>query len=73
MWEGERTKAPLEIVYSDLTGPEDVPSAGGAVFIMIIIDDYSSFPWGFTLKKKSEVAQVFKTRKLRLSKKQDII
>ena len=48
--EGERAKAPLAIVYSDLTWPEDAPSAGGALYLMNTIDNYSSYPWGFTLK-----------------------
>ena len=58
--EGERAKVPLGIVYSDLTGPQDILSSGGAMYLMNIIDDYSSYPWGFTLKRKSDAAQVFK-------------
>ena len=48
--EGERAKVPLEVVYSDLTGPQDIPSAGGSLYLMNIINDYSSYSWGFTLK-----------------------
>ena len=59
-WEGEWEKALLDIVYLDLTGPEDVPTLGGSVYIMNIIDNYSSFPWGFTLKKKYDAEQVFR-------------
>jgi len=51
-WEGERAKAPLDIVYLDLMGPEYVPTLGRSIYLMSIIDEYSSFPWGFTLKKK---------------------
>jgi len=58
-WEGKQVEAPLDIVYSDLTGPEDVPTLGGSTYIMNIIDDCSSYPWGFTLKRKSDVPQVF--------------
>jgi transposase InsO family protein len=68
MREGERAKAPLAIVYSDLTGPEDVVSAGGALYLMNIIDDYSSYPWGFTLKRKSDAVQVFKDWKARVER-----
>ena len=57
--EGKWEKAPLDIVYLDLMGPEDVPTLGGSKYVMNIIDDYSIFQWGFTLKKKSEVQQVF--------------
>lgn len=59
IWEGERAKASLDIIYSDLTGPEDMATAGGAIYLMNIVDDYSSFPWGFTLKKKSDAEVVF--------------
>jgi transposase InsO family protein len=65
-WEKERAKAPLDIVYSDLTGPEDVPLAGGALYLINIMDDYSSYPWSFTLKKKSDAVQVFKDWKTRV-------
>jgi len=57
--EGKQAETPLSIIYSDLTGLEDVPTLGGSTYIMNIIDNYSSFPWGFTLKKKSDVQQVF--------------
>ena len=57
--EGKQAEAPLDIVYLDLTGPEDVPTLGGSTYIMNIIDYYSSFPWGFTLKRKSDEEQIF--------------
>jgi transposase InsO family protein len=66
--EGERAKVPLEIVYSNLTGPEDVPSAGGVLYIMNIVDDYSSYPWGFALKRKSDATQVFQDWKLQVER-----
>src|SRR6266481_9094186 len=66
VWEGERAKAPLEIIYSDLTGPEDVPTPGGSIYLMNIINDYSSFPWGFILKKKSDAEQVFQDWKTKV-------
>lgn len=62
--EGERAKAQLAVIYSDLMGPEDVPSARGALYLMNITDDYSSYPWGFTLKWKSDTVQVFKDWKV---------
>jgi len=57
--DGKRAEALLDIVYLDLTGPEDVPTLGGCIYVMNIIDNYLSFPWGFTLKKKSDTSQVF--------------
>ena len=66
--EGERAKIPLAIVYFDLMGPQDVPSMGGSLYLMNIINDYSSYPWGFTLKWKSDAVQVFKDWKVKLER-----
>jgi Pol polyprotein, beta-barrel domain/GAG-pre-integrase domain/Integrase core domain len=66
--EGERAKAPLEIIYTNLTGPEDVPSAGGALYLMNILDDYSSYPWGFTIKKKYDATKIFKDWRVRVER-----
>ena len=60
---GKWAKAPLDIIYLDLTGPEGVPELGGSTYIMNIVDDHSSFPWGFTLKRKSDAQQVFQDQK----------
>jgi len=43
----------LEVVYADLTGPEDVASAGGARYILNLIDDLSGMTWTYLIKKKS--------------------
>jgi len=56
----------LDIDYLDLPGPEDVHTLGGCTYIMNIIDNYSSFPWGFTLKKKSNAPQVFQDWKMQV-------
>ena len=37
----------------DLTGPEAVKSASGNLYVMNIVDDYSSHPWTFCLKLKT--------------------
>ena len=39
----------------DLTGPEAMKSARGNSYVMNIVDDYSSHPWTFCLKLKSDV------------------
>ena len=43
----------LDTVYSDLTGPEEVVSAGGAKYIMNIIDDHSSMTLVYLLMRNS--------------------
>src|SRR5882724_6824131 len=49
----------LDIMYSDLTGPEEVPSAGGTKYIMNLIDDYSNMVWIYLLKEKSQAQETF--------------
>jgi len=41
MQQGGRSEKLLEVVYADLTGPEDVPSAARAKYIMNLIDNLS--------------------------------
>jgi hypothetical protein len=50
----------LDIVYSDLTGPKDVVSAGGAKYILNFIDDHSDMLWIYLLKEKSNATDAFK-------------
>ena len=49
----------LDIVYSDLTGPEEVPLAGGTKYIMNLIDNYSNMVWIYLLKGKSQAQETF--------------
>jgi hypothetical protein len=37
----QRTTTPFELVHSDLCGPFATPSAGGAQYFIVYIDDYS--------------------------------
>ena len=52
--QGERSHRKLGVIYVDLTGPEAVKSASGNLYVMNIVDDYSSHPWTFCLKLKSD-------------------
>ncbi|HEV7735754.1 MAG TPA: DDE-type integrase/transposase/recombinase, partial [Chlamydiales bacterium] len=58
--EGSGASKLLEIVNSDITGPEDVPSAGGAKYILNFVDDYTSMTWAYLLKTKDQAASKFK-------------
>ena len=40
----------LEKIWVDLTGPHAVPSHTGNLYIMNIVDDFTSFPWSIPLK-----------------------
>jgi len=55
MRQGEMAEGALDIIYSDLTGPKEVASAGGAKYIMNLIDNYSNMVWIYLLKEKSQV------------------
>lgn len=56
-----RAEAPLDLVHSDLCGPMGVPSEGGALYMMILVDDCSRFTWVQFLKRKSDALFSFKT------------
>jgi hypothetical protein len=53
------SKAPLELVFSDVWGPGP-SSVGRNNYYVSFIDDFSKFTWVYLLKHKSEVFQKFK-------------
>ena len=57
--QGEKAKGILDIIYSDLTGPEDVTSAGRAKYILNFINDLSGMTWTYLIKEKSQAETVF--------------
>ena len=57
--EGKRSTHLLEIVFSDITGPEDIPT-GGKVYVLNFIDDFSRQTWSYLLAKKSDTLPAFK-------------
>jgi len=59
--QGERLSRQLGILYVDLTGPEAMKSTSGNLYVMNIVDDYSSHPWTFCLKLKSNVLSTLQT------------
>lgn len=56
---GSRAKALLEIVHTDLCGPMETPSAGGAKYFITFIDDYSRKVYVYFLKNKMDIKSVF--------------
>ena len=50
----EKNLAPLDLVAFDLWGPSRVKSAGGKVYLMIIIDAGTSYKYGAYLADKSD-------------------
>lgn len=56
-----RSKKPLELLHMDVCGPMPVRSAGGNLYFLSIIDDYSRKVSLFPMKNKSEVFEIFKS------------
>jgi transposase InsO family protein len=54
------TSRPLELLHMDLFGPTTYASAGGNLYCMVIVDDFSRYTCVFFLHDKSEVASIFK-------------
>ena len=55
----QREKKSLELVHSDLCGPMNPISKGGARYILTFIDEFSRKVWVYFLKQKDEVFNKF--------------
>ncbi|GJW03442.1 retrotransposon protein, putative, ty1-copia subclass [Tanacetum coccineum] len=58
------TEGILDYVHSDLWGPSQEASLGGARYMLTIIDDFSRRVWPYFLKHKSEAFSAFKEWKV---------
>jgi transposase InsO family protein len=54
------TSRPLELLHMDLFGPTTYASAGGNLYCLVIIDDFSRYSWVLFRHDKSKVASIFK-------------
>ena len=54
-----RTRAPLELVHSDVVGPMQTTSIRGCTYFMNFIDDFSCRTWVYFLKSKSKIFDKF--------------
>jgi transposase InsO family protein len=52
--------SPFELIHSDVWGPSPVNSIGGYRWFVLFIDDCTRMTWVYLLKRKEEVAEVFK-------------
>jgi hypothetical protein len=57
-----RSSIPLDTI-----DPSRVHSMGGKWYVLVIVDDYSHYPWVFFLKSKDEVFEYFLSLALRLN------
>lgn len=58
--EGSRAKGLLELIHSDVCGPIEVKSLGGACYFVTFIDDFSRKVFVYLMKNKSDVFDIFK-------------
>ena len=57
---GERSKEPLQLVYSDVYGPLCVQARGNYEYCATFIDDYSRYGYVYLIHKKFETFGKFK-------------
>ncbi|CAK1555486.1 unnamed protein product [Leptosia nina] len=57
---GSRATETLQIIHSDVCGPMETVSMGGACYFLIFVDDYTRMTFIYFLKAKSEVINYFK-------------
>ncbi|KAH9648891.1 hypothetical protein KPL70_025781 [Citrus sinensis] len=62
------TRSILDYIHSDLWGPAQVVSLGGARYFLSIIDDFSRIVWIYVLKSKEQVFEKFKNWKVLVEK-----
>ena len=51
-----RASRPLMTVHSDLHGPIEVPSLSGALYTLVIVDEFSQYVWIELLQSKGQAA-----------------
>jgi hypothetical protein len=61
------TEQPRQLLHMDTVGPSQVCSMGGKWYVLVIIDDYSRYPWVLFLESKDEVFEHFWSLTLRLN------
>jgi hypothetical protein len=61
-----RATKKLQLIHTDIAGPQRTPSLNGSRYYAVFIDDFSRMCWIFFLKHKSEMAQVFWNFKARV-------
>jgi transposase InsO family protein len=54
------TSRPLELLHMDIFGPTTYASAGGNLYCLVIVDDFSRYTWVLFLHDKSKIASIFK-------------
>jgi len=55
-----KSSTPLQLVHTDVCGPQRVASHSGCVYFVVFVDDYSRYTVTLPLQHKSEVFEAFK-------------
>jgi len=63
-----RSKELLNVVYSDVCGPLEVPSLGGNKYFISFVDEFSRKLWLYLIKAKSEAFKMFQKFKILVEK-----
>lgn len=50
---------PLELIYADIQGPAPMKSVNDARYYVLFVNDATKFNWWFSMKKKSDVLDIF--------------
>lgn len=67
-----RASKPLALVHIDLCGPHATPSFSGALYMLVLVDDYTKYTWAYFLKLKSECLSYFRDWKTMVEKEKDL-
>nr|KYP45621.1 Retrovirus-related Pol polyprotein from transposon TNT 1-94 [Cajanus cajan] len=54
-----RASRKLQLIHTDVAGPQRTPSLKGNLYYVLFIDDFTRICWIFFFKNKSEVAGIF--------------
>nr|KYP76422.1 Retrovirus-related Pol polyprotein from transposon TNT 1-94 [Cajanus cajan] len=54
-----RASKKLQLIHTDVAGPQRTPSLKGNLYYILFIDDFTRMCWIFFFKNKSEVAEIF--------------
>ena len=54
-----RATSKLQLVHTDVGGPQKTPSLNGSKYYIAFIDDFSRMCWIYFMKNKTEVASIF--------------
>jgi transposase InsO family protein len=59
----------LDLVHTDVCGPMQTRSLGGAFYFLLFIDDCTRYTWVYFLRRKNDVFEYFKEFRTMVEKK----